>query len=125
MISSTKCRLGLFAVVLRPSNVKGSEYVATCDSVHSWRLYRPAPLGNQAASTMTQSHYSDIGPTSPCTIPIMMSTRLGSDKHQFQSHYFNLPGFQFTRLGFLDLITRDNGLITMHMGHFMINQSNK
>ena len=39
-----------------------SRWLLTCDSVHSWRLYSAAPLGNQAFSTMmwypTQSHLS-------------------------------------------------------------------
>ena len=63
--------------------------VPTCHSVHLWRLYSAARLGNQVASTMTQfptqSHYPDTEPTSPCPILIMSSTRLGSDKYQFKS----------------------------------------
>ena len=62
-----------------------SEWVLTCDSVHSRWLCSAAALGNQAASTMTwyptQSRYTGINPTSP--IPIMPSAWLGSDKYQF------------------------------------------
>ena len=40
-----------------------SEWASTCDSAHSWWLNSASPLGDQAASTMTQyptlSHYPD------------------------------------------------------------------
>ena len=44
--------------------------VPTCDSVYSWRLYTsPAPLEDQAASSMnqrlTQSHYPEVNQSSP------------------------------------------------------------
>ena len=62
-------------------------WVLTCDSVHSWLLYRAASLGRQASSSMTwyptQSHYPDTEPASPCSILIMPSARLGNDKYQF------------------------------------------
>ena len=42
--------------------------VMTCASVHSWRLYSAAPLGDQATSTMTwyptQPQYPDTEPVS-------------------------------------------------------------
>ena len=37
----------------------------------------------------TQSHYR-TEPTSPCPILMMPDARLGSDKYQFKSHWFNL-----------------------------------
>ena len=42
-----------------------------CNSANSWQLYSAVPLGDQAASTMTQSHCPNIEPTSVCSIPIM------------------------------------------------------
>ena len=64
-----------------------SGWVATCDSAHSWWLYSAVKLGNQTASTMTwyptQSHYLDTELTSPCHILLVLSTRLESDKYQF------------------------------------------
>ena len=58
--------------------------VLICDNVQSWRLSSIAPLGNQAAGTMTQyptqSHYPNTELPSPCLILLMPSTRLGSDK---------------------------------------------
>ena len=63
----------------------------TCDSAHAWQLYNTASLELQAAGTMTcyptQSYY----PTSPCPILIIPSARLGCEKYQFLSHWFDLP----------------------------------
>ena len=36
-----------------------------------------------------QSHYPDHEPTSPCHILIMSGSGLGSNKHQFKSHWFD------------------------------------
>ena len=51
-----------------------SEWVLTCDSAHLWWLYRAAPLGGQAISSVTwnptQSHYAYTEPTSPFPILI-------------------------------------------------------
>ena len=62
----------------------------TCDSVHSWQLYSAASLEHQATSTITyyptQSHYPDTG---PCPTLIMPSARLGTDKYQFENHWFD------------------------------------
>ena len=61
--------------------------VLTWDSVHSWWLYCAAPLGNQAANTMTwyptKSHYPNIELTSHCIIVLLPNAMLGSDKYQF------------------------------------------
>ena len=66
-----------------------SKWELTCNSAHSWRLYSAAPLGNQAASTVTQfptqSHYPNTEPTSPCLLLIMLSTQLRSNKYQFDN----------------------------------------
>ena len=78
----------VFYIVATSTVILG--WVLTCNSAHSWRIYSPAPLGDQAASTMTWHltlpHYPDIGPISPCHILIMMSAWLGSDKHKLLSH---------------------------------------
>ena len=67
--------------------------VPTCYSVHSCRLNSAAPLGNHAISTITwyptQSHSTDIKPTTPCTIPIMSTVWLGSNKYTFWNHWFD------------------------------------
>ena len=69
------------------------EIVLTCDGAHSWQLYSAASLEQQATSSMscylTQSQYPDSELTSPCPILIMPSIRLGSDKYQFKSHWFD------------------------------------
>ena len=92
--SMQQSHVGLFVClfyVLKTSKVI-PRWVSTCDSAHSWWLYSAGPLGDQATSTMiwypTQSHYPDTEPTSPCFILIMPSTRLGSDKYTFLSHWF-------------------------------------
>ena len=63
------------------------------DNVHSWTLYSAAPLGNQAASTMTryptQTYSPDTEPTSPLLILIIPDTWLGSNKDQFLSLWFD------------------------------------
>ena len=67
--------------------------VLTSDSAYSWQIYSAASLGQQVTSTMTyyltQLHYPDTEPSSPCPFLIMPSARLGSDKHQFSSHSFD------------------------------------
>ena len=56
-------------------------------------LYSTTPLRDQAASTMTryptQSHYLETEQTSPCPVLIMPSARLGSNKYNFLSHWFD------------------------------------
>ena len=68
-----------------------SEQVSTCTSAHSWRLYSVAPLGDQAATTMTwhpiQSHYAES--TNPCFILIIPSIWRGCDKYHFSNHWFD------------------------------------
>ena len=63
-------------------------WVQTWDS---WWLYIAAPLGDQAAITMTwcptQLPYPDVEPTSPCHILIISIARLGNDKYQFSSQW--------------------------------------
>ena len=53
-------------------------------TAHIWWLYSAAQPGNQATSTttqyLTQSHYPDTELTSPCSIIVMPSTKLGSNK---------------------------------------------
>ena len=68
-----------------------SGHIPTCDSARSWRLYSAASLGHQAADIMTptQSHYADAERASLFPIQIMASARLGSDKYQFQSDWFD------------------------------------
>ena len=60
-----------------------SGWVLSYENVHSWQLYR----GNQADSIMirypTQSHYLNTELDSPCPILIMLSARIGSNKHEF------------------------------------------
>lgn len=53
-----------------------SEHVPTCEKAHSWPLYSAFPPEDLAASTITwylsQPHYSDIEPTSPYPVLIMI-----------------------------------------------------
>ena len=62
-----------------------SKVTATCDSAHSWQLYRDERQGHQYHDLIIPN-YSDIiltlEPTSPCPILTLPSTRLGSDKHK-------------------------------------------
>ena len=61
-----------------------SGWAPTCDNVHTnGNFYSAAPLGNQTAVTQypTQSHYPATEPTSHCTIQLMLSAKLGSDKY--------------------------------------------
>ena len=85
-INVTNLCLLLFYVLATSKII--SWWVPTCDSAHSWQLYSAASLGHQAASTITwyhtQSYYPDTESTSRCTILIMPSTMLGSDKYQFK-----------------------------------------
>ena len=64
----------------------------TCDGVHSWWLHSAAPLGDQAASTMTwyliQSHYPDTECARPCHTITILSIWPGSDKYQFVLNSF-------------------------------------
>ena len=57
----------------------------SCQSVHSLWLYSAAPQGCEATGTMTQcsnqSQYPDTEKISPCSVLLMPSTRLGSDKN--------------------------------------------
>ena len=46
-------------------------------------IMNATPLGNQA----TQSHYVETELTSPCPILLMLSSRLGSDKDQFDKAF--------------------------------------
>ena len=58
------------------------KWVLTCDpdSAQSSQFYSAAPLGDQKNSTMTQSHYLDHEPTSPCPIILMPMALLGCNK---------------------------------------------
>ena len=47
---------------------------------------------------LTQLHYPGTEPTSPCPILIMPSARLGSDKYQFKSHWFDSTRFRSSNL---------------------------
>ena len=95
--------------VLRPSNIYNfiSGWALTCDSAHSWRLYNPAPLGDQVVNTMTwyptQSDYPDTKSTSPCPILIMQSAWLESDKYTFLSHCFVSTSVQICGFRSIDL----------------------
>ena len=66
-------------------------------------LYNAVPLGNQITSTMTwcptQSYYPGTEPTSTCPILMMLSTRLRSDKYQFESHWLDLTRIQTCEVG--------------------------
>ena len=84
--SASPLFVSLLSYLLATSKVI-SGWVPTCDSVHSWRLYSAAPLGNQFISTKTwystPSHHPDTEPTSHCHILIMPSTWLWRDMYQF------------------------------------------
>ena len=75
-----------------------SGWVLNCDGLLSWRFYSAASLGHQATSAMTshptQSHYPDTEPTNSSRTLIMLRARLGSDKYQFYSHWFESIRFQ-------------------------------
>ena len=89
--------------VLSPFKVISGR-VPTCDIAHLWQLNSAAPLGDQAASTMTgypMQPHPDTEPISPCPILIIPRTWLGSDKYRFLNHWLDLtsvriPGF-FTK----------------------------
>ena len=49
---------------------------------------------------ITQSYYSNTEPTSPGPILTMPCTKLGSDKYQFESHWFDS-----TRVGMYGMVT--------------------
>ena len=61
--------------------------VRTYDSVNSWLLYSASPLRNQAAYMMTQyptqSHYPNTELTSPYSILLMPSSRVGCENDNF------------------------------------------
>ena len=63
--------------ILATSKVTSGWWFRTCGSVHSWQLYSDAPLGDEAARTMswcpTQSHYPGSESTGRCAILIMQS----------------------------------------------------
>ena len=86
----------LFYVLATCKSISG--WVPTCDIAHSWRLNSVTSLGYQATSYSTQSHYPDTEPTSPCSILIMSSARLGSDKLQFLSHWFDSTSVRTRRV---------------------------
>ena len=73
--------------------------VPTCGSAHSWWLYSAAPLGNQAACTITQYptqlHYPNIELTNPFPVLLIPSATLGSDKYQFDVIGLTWPGTEF------------------------------
>ena len=82
----------LFYVLATSKVISG--WAPTCHSVHSWWFHSSAPLGDQAASTMTwyptHSHYPVTESTSPCPSLIMPSAWLRLNKYQFLSHWFDL-----------------------------------
>ena len=86
----TNVLLLLFYVLATSMVISG--WVPTCECV-LMALYSAAPLGDQATSSitwyLTQSHYPDTEPTSPCLILIMPSARLGSDQYKFVTHWFD------------------------------------
>ena len=83
----------LLFYALATSKVK-SWRVLTCDSAPLWWLYSAAPLGDQVTSNMTWysklSHYPDIQPTSPSSIPITLITWLWGSKCQFYKSLVSL-----------------------------------
>ena len=86
---------GLFIGVLPSSNIFGHIRMGpTCDSVHSWELHSEAPLGDQAASSMTwhptQLYYPDTEWTNIDPILAMPITRLGSDIYQCRKSLLSL-----------------------------------
>ena len=87
-----------------------SGWVPTCDRAQSWRLYSAAPPRDQAASNMawcpTRSCYPVTEPTSPCPRLIMPNTRLGGDKYQFASHWFDSTRVQTHQFESDDLLKR-------------------
>ena len=64
-----------------------SRQVLTCDCAHSWQLCSATQLGNQAISTMTyyptRLHCPGTKRTSPWSVPLMLSTRLGINMYHF------------------------------------------
>ena len=73
-----------------------SGWVANYRSVHSWKGFSAAPLGDQHRDlSPTQSHYVDPEPTRPCPILILLST--SSQKQQvyiLEVIGLILPGFR-------------------------------
>ena len=99
---------GLFAIVLRPSNVGyirkstdlwQSALMATFIVLPHWETRPSVPWPDKWYPT--QSHYPDTGPTSPFPILITMSTWQGSDKYQFDKL----------------MIWLDHGIWTLHLPH--------
>ena len=72
-----------------------SEWVPTCNSVYTGRLYSAVPMGNHATDTMTwyssQLHSPNTEPSSPCPTLLMLSDMLGSEKYQLCKSLFH-PG---------------------------------
>ena len=97
----------------------------------SWQLYSAIPLGDQAAGTMTQSHYPDTKLTGLCPILIiMLSVRLGRHKYQFYkslvwlSRIFELltfPVCTFTNLMKLFFLAVSTLRSQIRLGSFNIN----
>ena len=71
----------------------GGGYRLVTVSTQGEFIYSAASLEHQATGTMTyyptQSHYPAIEKTSPCPIIILPGARLGSDKYQFKSYWFD------------------------------------
>ena len=70
----------LFYVLATSKIISGC--VPICNSVHGDFILLPQATGT-VNCYLTQLHYPDTEPTSPCPILIMPSARLGSDKYQF------------------------------------------
>ena len=84
--------LSLFYVLATSKFISGQ--IPSCESVHSWQLYRAAPLGNQAISIMTIRQII-LTLSQTVHIPIMPSTCLGSDTYQFyKSMVWLVHGFK-------------------------------
>ena len=77
-----------------------------CDSTHSWRLYSDAPLGDQAARTMTwyptQSLYLDTEPTSLCSVimraPCQEATSMNFQVSMVWQPYRDEPQFRMNTI---------------------------
>ena len=91
----------------------------TCGNAHSWRFYSAASLRNRNVSSitwyLTQSHYADTELTSPFSILLMPSVRLGSDEYQFYKSLVwpdqKTPGLPHMGLGSTEWVTAQDGCI--------------